>query len=227
MSVAKVTEVLASMDGLRLADAGEVTRRAMDNGKLDLTQVEGLADLIDAESESQRKQALQVLSGAIAAKVGPWRAALLRAAALIEATIDFADEDVPVDVTPEGRDLFQSLAQDSAAASRTSVAAEQIREVFEVAILGAPNIGKSTLLNALAKREAAITSEIAGTTRDVIEVRMSIAGLSVTLLDTAGLRDSHDVVESIGISRAKARAETADLFGPRYGGGFSDHPPSR
>ncbi len=209
--VAKVSEVLASMDGLRLAEAGEFTRRAMDNGNLDLTQVEGLADLIDAESESQRKQALQVLSGAIAAKVGPWRAAMLRAAALIEATIDFADEDVPVDVTPELRDLLQSLVRDIAAESRGSVAAEQIREGFEVAILGAPNIGKSTLLNALAKREAAITSEIAGTTRDIIEVRMSIAGLSVTLLDTAGLRDSHDVVESIGIARAKARAESADL----------------
>ena len=209
--VAKVTQVLAALDGLRMAEAGEVTRRAMDNGQLDLTQVEGLADLIDAESEAQRKQALQVLSGAISGKVSPWRAALLRAAALIEATIDFADEDVPVDVVPEVRALLGQVAGDLAAEEQASHAAEQIREGFEVAILGAPNVGKSTLLNALARREAAITSDIAGTTRDVIEVRMNIAGLSVTLLDTAGLRESDDVIEAIGIERAISRAAAADL----------------
>jgi tRNA modification GTPase len=209
--VAKVSAVLGEMEGLRMANPGEFTRRAMDNGNLDLTQVEGLADLIDAESESQRKQAVQVLAGAIAAKVGPWRANLLRAAALIEATIDFADEDVPIDVVPEVRDLLAGVITDLAAELQGSQAAEQIREGFEVAILGAPNVGKSTLLNALAQREAAITSDIAGTTRDVIEVRMNIGGLSVTLLDTAGLRDSSDVIETMGIERAKSRAETADL----------------
>lgn len=209
--VAKVSEVLAQMDGLRLADAGEFTRRAMDNGHLDLTQVEGLADLIDAESESQRKQALQVLSGAIAEKVAPWRADLLRAAALIEATIDFADEDVPIDVAPEVLGLLCRVKEDLVAEQARAVAAAAIREGFEVAIVGAPNVGKSTLLNALVQREAAITSDIAGTTRDVIEVRMHIAGLLVTLLDTAGLRDSDDVVESIGIARAKQRAEASDL----------------
>jgi tRNA modification GTPase len=209
--VAKVSDVLAQMGGLRLAEAGEFTRRAMDNGHLDLTQVEGLADLIDAESESQRKQALQVLSGVIAQKVAPWRADLLRAAALIEATIDFADEDVPFDVSPEVLGLLTRVQQDLAAEHARSGAAAAIREGFEVAILGAPNVGKSTLLNALAQREAAITSDIAGTTRDVIEVRMHIGGLLVTVLDTAGLRDSDDVVESIGIARAKQRAEAADL----------------
>lgn len=209
--VAKFVAVLSAMDGLRMADAGEFTRRAMDNGNLDLTQVEGLADLIDAESESQRKQALLVLSGAIAVKVDPWRAMLLRAAALIEATIDFADEDVPVDVTPEVRQLIDAVLNDVRAEVKSSMAAEQIREGFEVAIIGAPNIGKSTLLNALAQREAAITSEIAGTTRDVIEVRMNIAGLSVTLLDTAGLHETSDAIESIGIARAKLRAKDADL----------------
>ena len=209
--VAKVSDVLAQMGGLRLAEAGEFTRRAMDNGHLDLTQVEGLADLIDAESESQRKQALQVLSGAIAQKVAPWRADLLRAAALIEATIDFADEDVPFDVSPEVLGLLTRVQQDLVAEHVRSGAAAAIREGFEVAILGAPNVGKSTLLNALAQREAAITSDIAGTTRDVIEVRMHIGGLLVTVLDTAGLRDSDDVVESIGIARAKQRAEAADL----------------
>lgn len=209
--VAKVSEVLAQMNGLRLAEAGEFTRRAMDSGHLDLTQVEGLADLIDAESESQRKQALQVLSGAIAQKVSPWRADLLRAAALIEATIDFADEDVPVDVTPEVLGLLNRVQQELLAEQARAGAAASIREGFEVAILGAPNVGKSTLLNALAQRDAAITSDIAGTTRDVIEVRMHIGGLLVTLLDTAGLRDSDDVVENIGIARAKQRAESADL----------------
>jgi tRNA modification GTPase len=209
--VAKVSDVLGQMGGLRLAEAGEFTRRAMDNGHLDLTQVEGLADLIDAESESQRKQALQVLSGAIAQKVAPWRADLLRAAALIEATIDFADEDVPFDVSPEVLGLLTRVQQDLVAEHVRSGAAAAIREGFEVAILGAPNVGKSTLLNALAQREAAITSDIAGTTRDVIEVRMHIGGLLVTVLDTAGLRDSDDVVESIGIARAKQRAEAADL----------------
>jgi tRNA modification GTPase len=207
----KITQILAGMQGLRMAEAGEFTRRAMDNGNLDLTQVEALADLIDAESEAQRKLAVKILSGAIAQKIEPWRSALIRAAALIEATIDFADEDVPVDVVPEVRALLTSVADDIHAETQRTTAAEQIREGFEVAILGAPNIGKSTLLNALAQREAAITSEIAGTTRDVIEVRLDINGFAVTMLDTAGLRDSADVVESIGIARAVQRAEQADL----------------
>ena len=209
--VAKISRILADIDGLRMAEPGEFTRRAMENGHLDLTQVEALADLIDAESEAQRKQAVKILSGAIAQKIDPWRRALIRAAALIEATIDFADEDVPVDVVPEVRDLLSNVLQSIQNESTRAAAAEQIRDGFEVAILGAPNIGKSTLLNALAQREAAITSDIAGTTRDVIEVRLDINGFAVTLLDTAGLRDSGDVVENIGISRAVQRAEQADL----------------
>lgn len=195
----------------RLAQAGEFTRRALDNGVLDLTQVEGLADLIDAETEAQRKQALRVLSGQIGQRVAGWRARLVRAAALIEATIDFADEDVPVDVTPEVRDLLQGLLLEIEREAAAVAQAERIRDGFEVAILGAPNAGKSTLLNRLAGREAAITSEIAGTTRDVIEVRMDLDGLAVTLLDTAGLRDSDDPVEREGIRRAVDRAEAADL----------------
>lgn len=195
----------------RLAQAGEFTRRALDNGVLDLTQVEGLADLIDAETEAQRKQALRVLSGQIGQRVSAWRARLVRAAALIEATIDFADEDVPVDVTPEVRDLLQGLLVEIEREAAAVAQAERIRDGFEVAILGEPNAGKSTLLNRLAGREAAITSEIAGTTRDVIEVRMDLDGLAVTLLDTAGLRDSDDPVEREGIRRAVDRAEAADL----------------
>jgi tRNA modification GTPase len=202
---------LAESGQSRLAQAGEFTRRALDNGVLDLTQVEGLADLIDAETEAQRKQALRVLSGQIGQRVSNWRARLVRAAALIEATIDFADEDVPVDVTPEVRDLLQGLLVEIKREAAAVAQAERIRDGFEVAILGEPNAGKSTLLNRLAGREAAITSEIAGTTRDVIEVRMDLDGLAVTLLDTAGLRDSDDPVEREGIRRAVDRAEAADL----------------
>lgn len=210
-TVAAVLAALAKLPGLRLAEAGEFTRRALENGKLDLAQVEGLADLIEAETEAQRKQALAVLSGSVGALVDGWRAKLVRAAALIEATIDFADEDVPVDVTPEVGELVAAvLAEITREVGRVG-AAERVREGFEVAIVGRPNAGKSTLLNALAGREAAITSEIAGTTRDVIEVRMDLGGLAVTLLDTAGLRETEDVIESIGVGRALERASRADL----------------
>ncbi|TYB77732.1 tRNA uridine-5-carboxymethylaminomethyl(34) synthesis GTPase MnmE [Maritimibacter fusiformis] len=202
---------LAGMSGLRAAEAGEFTRRALENGRLDLAQVEGLADLIDAETEAQRVQALRVLSGALGDKAEVWRRDLIRAAALLEATIDFADEEVPVDVAPEVSDLLEKV-QASLAEERDGVGiAERIRDGFEVAIVGPPNVGKSTLLNALAGREAAITSEVAGTTRDVIEVRMDLGGLPVTVLDTAGLRATEDVVESIGIRRAIERARGADL----------------
>lgn len=207
--VARVLQVLSAL-GLRMAEAGEFTRRALENGKLDLTQVEGLADLIDADTEAQRKQAVRVLSGAIGQKVEGWRQNLLRAAALIEATIDFADEDVPVDVVPEVRELIDAVLMDLHRETASAIS-ERIRDGFEVAILGAPNAGKSTLLNALAGRDAAIISDIAGTTRDIIEVKMDIAGFAVTLLDTAGLRETDDVVESIGVSRAITRAAAADL----------------
>lgn len=209
--VASVLRALSGLEGLRLAEAGEFTRRALENGRLDLAQVEGLADLIDAETEAQRRQAMRVFSGVLGRRVEAWRLDLVRAAALIEATIDFADEDVPVDVTPEVRALIERLLVSLQAELAGAKAAERVRDGFEVAIVGLPNAGKSTLLNALAGREAAITSEVAGTTRDVIEVRMDISGLSVTLLDTAGLRESSDVVERIGVERGLARARTADL----------------
>jgi len=195
----------------RMAEPGEFTRRALENDRLDLAQVEGLADLIDAETEAQRIQALRVLSGGIGVLVASWRENLLRAAALLEVTIDFADEDVPVDVTPEVESLLMPVMADLRREIAGVGVAERIRDGFEVAILGAPNAGKSTLLNALAGREAAITSDIAGTTRDVIEVRMDLRGLPVTMLDTAGLRDAGDEIERIGIDRARTRAEAADL----------------
>lgn len=209
--VQAVMQALAGEHGLRLAEPGEFTRRALENGKLDLAQVEGLADLIEAETEAQRRQALRVLSGAIGRRAEEWREKLIRAAALIEATIDFADEDVPIDVAPEVLALGRAVLADLRREALGGRAAERIRDGFEVAIIGAPNAGKSTLLNALAGREAAITSEIAGTTRDVIEVRMDIRGLAVTLLDTAGLRETEDQVERIGIDRALSRARMADL----------------
>jgi tRNA modification GTPase len=209
--VGAVLRALSEQPGLRLAEPGEFTRRALENGVLDLAQVEGLADLIDAETEAQRRQAVRVLSGSVGQKVDGWRRDLIRAGALLEATIDFADEDVPVDISPEVLALIDGLMADLRREAAGVMAAERIRDGFEVAIVGAPNAGKSTLLNQLAGREAAITSEIAGTTRDVIEVRMEIAGLPVTFLDTAGLRDTEDRLEQAGIDRALARAQAADL----------------
>ncbi|MFP4404612.1 tRNA uridine-5-carboxymethylaminomethyl(34) synthesis GTPase MnmE [Rhodosalinus sp.] len=202
---------LSALDGLQAAGPGDFTRRALENDRLDLTQVEGLGDLLDAETEAQRRQAVRVLSGAMTQKVEQWRGQLLRAAALIEATIDFADEEVPEDVTDEVLQLMADVRESLEAEARGSRVAERIRDGFEVAIVGAPNAGKSTLLNMLAGRDAAITSEVAGTTRDVIEVRMDLAGLPVTLLDTAGLRETKDPVESIGVARARNRAAQADL----------------
>ncbi len=207
----RVLDELAQIPGLRMSLPGEFTRRAFENGRLDLAQVEGLADLIDAETEAQRAQAVRVLSGALGDRAEIWRNKLIRAAALLEVTIDFADEEVPVDVTPEVCELISSVQTDFQHELDGYAGAERIRQGFEVAILGAPNVGKSTLLNSFAGRDAAITSEIAGTTRDVIEVRMDIAGLPVTFLDTAGLREAEDEVERIGIKRAIDRAEAADL----------------
>lgn len=209
--ISATLRALSAQPGLRLAEPGEFTRRALENGRLDLTQVEGLADLIEAETEAQRKQALRVLSGAVGRRAKAWRGQLIRAAALLEATIDFADEDVPVDVTPEVLAIAESLLRELRVEADGAVMAERIRDGFEVAIVGIPNAGKSTLLNALAGRDAAITSSIAGTTRDVIEVRMELAGLPVTLLDTAGLREAQDEVERLGVLRAVARANAADL----------------
>jgi tRNA modification GTPase len=197
--------------GLRLAEAGEFTRRALDNGKLDLAQVEGLADLIDAETESQRRQAVRVFNGALGELADGWRTKLVRAAALLEATIDFVDEDVPIDVYPEVRKLVVSVTGEVRHEAAGVRIRERVRDGFEVALVGPPNSGKSTLLNRLAGRDAAITSDIAGTTRDVIEVKMDLDGLPVTVLDTAGLRASDDVLEEMGIARGKARSAAADV----------------
>ena len=209
--VTYILQTLSNIKNFRIADPGEFTRRALENGNLDLTQVEGLADLIESETEAQRRLAIRSMDGALSSKVQGWRKDLIRAVSLIEATIDFADEDIPTDVTPEVLGLINKTQSDIKSEIKGSFAAERIREGFEIAIVGPPNIGKSTLLNALAGRDAAITSDMAGTTRDVIEVKMDISGFAVTLLDTAGIRETTDKIEQIGVDRAKLRAKNADL----------------
>jgi tRNA modification GTPase len=206
-----VLSALGGLDGFRMAEAGEFTRRAFENGRMDLAQVEGLADLIESETEAQRRQALRVLSGGIGQRAGGWRRDLVRIGALLEATIDFSEEDVPDDVSAEVDGLLAGVVASLQAELDGFAASERIRVGMEVAIVGRPNVGKSTLLNMLAGREAAITSEHAGTTRDVIEVRMDINGYAVTLLDTAGLRETDDPVEEIGVRRAIERAALSDL----------------
>jgi len=208
--VETVLRLLAECGG-RMAEAGEFTRRALDNGQMDLARVEGLADLIEAETEGQRRQAMRIFSGALGDLSDGWRKKLVRAVALIEATIDFVDEDVPVDVYPEVRELVSEVVREISNEVDGVRVRERLREGFEVALVGPPNAGKSTLLNRLAGRDAAMTSELAGTTRDVIEVRLDLNGLPVTMLDTAGLRDSSDHLEEMGIRRGQERAALADI----------------
>ena len=209
--VSSVIKLLGNFKGLRSAEAGEFTRCALDNGKLDLAQVEGLADLIDAETDAQHKQAARIFNGALGKKTKEWRAKLVKAGALLVATLDFADEEVPEEVTPEVEKLINMVLSDLDKEIIGVHTAERIRSGFEVAIVGAPNLGKSTLLNYLVGRDAAITSNVSGTTRDVIEVKLDLRGLPVTILDTAGIRISDDKVEEIGISRALERSSLSDL----------------
>lgn len=206
-----VLDLLGRRPDARLAEPGEFTRQALLNGKLDLAQAEGLGDLLAAETEAQRRQANRLLSGQASEQAERWRADLIRARAFIEAAIDFVDDDVPADVLDKLVDELKDLEQDLRRALAGAAFAEQVREGFEVALVGAPNVGKSTLLNRLARRDVAITSTRAGTTRDVIEVRMVLDGLPVTLLDMAGLRDTDDEIEGIGVERARARAAAADV----------------
>lgn len=198
--------------GARLAEPGEFTRRAFEAGKLDLTQAEAIADLIDAESEGQHRQALQQLDGALGDLYEGWRTQLTNCLALLEASIDFPDEeDAPERVDAPARALMTALIADLQRALIEGNLTERIRDGFRVVILGKPNAGKSTLLNQLAGREAAIVTAIPGTTRDVIEVRLIIGGQLVWLSDTAGLRDTTDIVESEGVRRALKAAEDADI----------------
>lgn len=210
--IAAVLAALGRIEGLRPAEAGEFTRRAFENGRLDLTAVEGLADLIYAETEAQRRQAYRQLKGFLGERAESWRARLIEALALVEAGIDFSDEaDVPEDLVGPALAIARELRNEIAEAMAGAGRGERLREGLVVAIAGPPNAGKSTLLNRIAKREAAIVSPYAGTTRDVIEVHLDLDGYPVTLLDTAGIRDSDDPVEQEGVRRAREQAASADL----------------
>lgn len=206
-----VSACLAEL-GARIAEPGEFTRRAFENGRIDLTQAEGLADLVDAETSAQRDQALVQMSGALRDLYGSWRQKLISILAAIEGEIDFPDEDgVPealaATALPVIGDLIAALEEHLDDDHR----GERVRDGFRIAIIGLPNAGKSSLLNALARREAAIVTDIPGTTRDIVEVRMELGGYVVTLADTAGLRQSADIVEQEGVRRALTHADSADL----------------
>ena len=204
-------DAVAAAGPSRLAEPGEFTLRAFLNGRMDLAEAEALADLLAAETEAQHRQAARALDGSLHRRVEGWRTALIEAAALVEVTIDWADEEVPEDVSPEVAILLGRVAEEIASELAAFEGAQKLRNGLEVAILGAPNAGKSSLLNALAGREAAIVAAVPGTTRDVLELRYDLDGLPVTFLDTAGLRETGDAVEQIGVDRARARAEAADL----------------
>jgi tRNA modification GTPase len=210
--IAGVLDALGKIEGCRPAEAGEFTRRAFENGKLDLTEVEGLADLIAAETPAQRRQAFRQLKGLIGDRADEWRRRLIDMLALVEARIDFSDEsDVPENLVAPALAAARQLRDEISACLADAGHGERLREGLIVAIAGPPNAGKSTLLNRLARREAAIVSPYPGTTRDVIEVHLDLAGYPVTLLDTAGVRTSDDPVEQEGVRRARARAAAADL----------------
>lgn len=203
---------LADLPGCRAAEAGEFTRRAFLNGRMDLSEVEGLADLIDAETENQRRQALRQLEGGLGKLAESWRARLIEAQALLEAALDFADEgDVPDSLEEQARDAAAQVRVELVKHLSDAGRGERLREGYHVVLAGPPNAGKSTLLNALARRDVAIVSPVAGTTRDVIEVRCDLGGLPVVFADTAGLRKSEDLLEVEGVLRAQARIENADL----------------
>ena len=208
--IAGVLAALGQLDGLRPAEAGEFTRRAFEAGRMDLTAVEGLADLVAAETQAQRRQAYQHLKGLLGERAESWRQRLIEALALVEAGIDFSDEeDVPKEAMASALDLIGPLAEEISQACGGH--GERLREGLRVAIAGPPNAGKSTLFNRLARREAAIVSPFPGTTRDVLEVHLDLGGYPVTVLDTAGIRESDDPVEREGVRRASEQAANADL----------------
>lgn len=208
-----VLDELGRQPGLRAAEAGEFTRRAFLEGKLDLTRAEGLADLIAAETEAERRLAVATSGGALDRLYSGWRRQLLQARALLEAELDFSDEaDVPGSVSDKIWPQLATLAQEIREHLAGFRSAEMIRDGFKVVIVGAPNAGKSSLLNALAGRDAAIVTDIPGTTRDIVQVTLDLGGYRIHISDTAGLRESSDAVERIGIARAREHAEEADLL---------------
>ncbi|MGH6852915.1 MAG: tRNA uridine-5-carboxymethylaminomethyl(34) synthesis GTPase MnmE, partial [Methylocella sp.] len=211
--LAAMMKAIGGIAGSRPAEPGEFTRRALVNGKMDLAEVEGLADLIDAETEWQRRAALRQAEGVLGRQAAIWRGALLGAAALFEAEIDFPEEEgVPGDARRRAGNILAPVLAGLRAELAAGRAGERLREGAVIVIAGPPNAGKSTLLNALARRDVAIVSPFAGTTRDTIEVHLDLGGCPVTLIDTAGLRESFDAVEEIGIFRTRVKAKSADLI---------------
>ncbi len=213
-SPAVVQAVSAALfnSGLRQALAGEFTRRAFENGRMDLTEAEGLADLIDSETEAQRVQALRQMSGGLRDVYSKWQDAIMDALAAIEGEIDFPDEeDVPDKLALRAGSELDDLIDALKSSLACSHAGERVRHGLDIAVIGPPNAGKSTLINALSKKEAAIVSDEAGTTRDIVEVNMVIGGLPVRLSDTAGLRVTDNKIEAEGVRRARMRAKDADL----------------
>ena len=210
-TISALVEAISRQEGCRAAEPGEFTRRAFQNGKLDLTEVEALADLIAAETEAQRLLALRGVAGEARLLYEGWRARLVAIMAQVEATIDFADEDIPEDLIPRALAAAKALEKEMRAHLADGGVGERLRDGFTVAIIGAPNAGKSSLLNRLASRAAAIVTSEAGTTRDPIEVHLNLGGYPLTLIDTAGLRESDDPIEQEGVRRARERAASADL----------------
>ncbi len=209
--LAAVLDALGGCPGLALAEPGAFTRRAFENGKLDLTAAEGLADLVAAETEAQRSQALRQMQGELGRLYEDWRQRLVENLAHLEAAIDFSDEDLPGDLVGRVREAVGKLSEEIGGHLADGHRGERLRDGFHIAILGPPNVGKSSLLNRLARRDAAIVAETAGTTRDVIEVHLDLGGYPVILADTAGLRDSEDLVEAEGVRRAARRGRESDL----------------
>jgi tRNA modification GTPase len=210
-TIEAVSIALSGFDSCRLAEPGEFSRRAFDNEKLDLAEIEGLADLIAAETEAQRKQALRQLSGGISEIYENWRESLLRLLAHAEAAIDFPEEDLPDNLLSETKHKILGISESITHYILDNRRGERLRDGFQITIAGPPNAGKSSLLNELAQRDVAIVSEQAGTTRDVIEVRLDLGGYPVTIADTAGMRTTTELIEAEGVRRAKDRAETSDL----------------
>ena len=207
-----VTAALGRLPGLRLAEPGEFSRRAFANGKLDLTGAEAIADLVEAETDLQRRQALRQMEGGLGRLYERWRAALLEAQALVEAAIDFPDEDLPEGLIEGARTQAVGIVREILDHLEDNRAGQVIRDGVRMAILGEPNAGKSSIFNALVQRDAAIVTPIPGTTRDVLEARIDLGGYQVLLADTAGLRDTADIVEQEGVRRARQAGEAADLL---------------
>jgi tRNA modification GTPase len=210
-TVEAVSTTLSGFENCRLAEPGEFSRRAFDNEKLDLAEIEGLSDLIAAETEAQRKQALRQLSGGISEIYENWRAALLRLLAHAEAAIDFPEEDLPDNLLSDTKHNILGISESITHYIKDNRRGERLRDGFQITIAGPPNAGKSSLLNELAQRDVAIVSEQAGTTRDVIEVRLDLGGYPVAIADTAGMRSAVESIEAEGVRRAKERTESSDI----------------